>query len=201
MRQQVNLFQSVLVDKPKPLQVRQFGLLVLAWAAVLLLFGLLGQQRLNTSISDLAELQQQHEIVQARVTTLEANIASRRPDPRLAERAHSFEQKLISLKELLNYLSRLGEADNDLFIEVLDGLARHRMEGLWLRQLKLGRRGQDVQLAGSAVRPDLVPRYLQSLASKDVLGGQIFSSLEMTLLEQGAGVVEFSLESKPGEQR
>lgn len=51
--------------------------------------------------------------------------------------------------------------------------ARH-IEGIWLDRLALGAKVEYVGLSGSAVSPDLVPRYLRSLAQDPALkGGQI----------------------------
>jgi hypothetical protein len=51
--------------------------------------------------------------------------------------------------------------------------ARH-IDGIWLDRLTLGATVESVSLSGSTLSPDVVPRYLRSLASDPALkGGQI----------------------------
>lgn len=51
--------------------------------------------------------------------------------------------------------------------------ARH-IDGIWLDRLTLGSTVESVSLSGSTLSPDVVPRYLRSLASDPALkGGQI----------------------------
>jgi hypothetical protein len=56
------------------------------------------------------------------------------------------------------------------FSERLAALSRRHLDGVWLEQLTLGA-GRDMSLAGAALAPDLVPRYLQSLAADPALAG------------------------------
>ncbi len=201
MRQQINLYQAVLIDKPQPLQARQAGLILLACIALLLLFSLLGYRQLRSTETQLAGLEQQRAEVIARIAELEKKYPLREKNALLEEKIQQVEQQLSSQKQLLDYFSMRGAQGNDSILEVLDGLARHRQEGLWLQKIKLDAVEQNILLAGSALRPEQVPQYLQSLAEQDVLSGQVFSRLKLTRMEEQPGLVNFSLESMPGEQR
>jgi hypothetical protein len=64
-----------------------------------------------------------------------------------------------------------GAAD---FSERLAALSRRHLDGVWLEQLTLGASRDAMSLTGAALAPDLVPRYLQSLAADPALrGGEI----------------------------
>jgi hypothetical protein len=54
-----------------------------------------------------------------------------------------------------------------------------------------------VELAGTALRPEQVPAYLQYLGQKGVFNGQVFSRLKLARLKERPGEVDFSLESTP----
>jgi hypothetical protein len=57
------------------------------------------------------------------------------------------------------------------FSERLAALSRRHLDGVWLEQLTLGPRHDAMSLTGAALTPDLVPRYLQSLAADPALNG------------------------------
>lgn len=60
------------------------------------------------------------------------------------------------------------------FSERLAALSRRHVDGVWLEQLTLGPRRDAMSLTGAALAPDLVPRYLKSLAADPALrGGEI----------------------------
>ena len=88
--------------------------------------------------------------------------------------------------------------DNKSFLSMLDGLARHPGKGVWLRRILLDASG-DVALTGSALRPEQVPEYVQSLGAQQVFDGKLFSRMSLTRLDKTSGQVDFSLESLPEE--
>ncbi|MGH8181935.1 MAG: hypothetical protein ACRETR_13260, partial [Steroidobacteraceae bacterium] len=63
------------------------------------------------------------------------------------------------------------------FSAQLTALARHPLEGLWLRQITVSDLTGSMSLAGEAVDPDRVPRYLRALATEPVLTGLRFDGL------------------------
>ena len=85
----------------------------------------------------------------------------------------------------------------------LSAFARQSFSGIWLTGLRVAAAGQDVVLEGRAVRPELVPNYLQRLNQEDVMQGHAFAELEIRRPEaadkaQGqARFVEFRLATLP----
>ena len=198
MRQQINLFQAVLIDKPEPLQSRQVGLILVGFIALLLLLSLFGYWQLRSADQTLAELQQQKAVLENKVVALEQQHPERQKSALLEEEIKRARMALDGQKQLLGYFAVRDEAGNTAVLDVLDGLARHRSEGVWLRRIKLAAGAESIALAGSALRPDQVPQYLQSLGEQRVLGGQVFSRLSIARLQEKSGQVDFSLESKDG---
>lgn len=69
--------------------------------------------------------------------------------------------------------SSLGDIDG--FSRHMASLARQNTEGLWLSYIRLTALGDNTQLDGEALRPDLVPKYLQSLALEEPFAEQRFT--------------------------
>lgn len=201
MRQQINLFQSVLIDKQEPLQSRQVGLLLLGFSGLLVLLSLFHYWQLQTSNQQLLVLQQQKSVIEKQVLALEQQYPERQKNVQLEDEIDRAKEALAGQKQLLGYFADREEQGNVAVLDILDGLARHRSPGVWLRRIQLGATGKNVALSGSALRPEQVPLYLQSLGKKKVLGGQVFSRLTLARIQERAGQVDFSLESLAGEHR
>ncbi len=201
MRQQVNLYQAVLIDKPEPLQFRQVGLILLLFAVLLLFLSVLGYRQMRSTEQQLVELQRQQADKAALVATLEQQYPERKKNALLEEEIERTKHLFDGQKQLLGYFSVREEGGNGDVLQVLEGLARHRQNGVWLRRIQLDGSGQRVALAGSAKRPEQVPHYLQFLGEKGVLDGQVFSQLKLTRLQEQPGKVDFSLESMAEAQK
>jgi len=200
MRQQINLFQAALIDKSEPLQARQVGLIMAGFAVLLILLSLFGYWQLQSADQQLADLQQQKLESETRVVALEQQHPERQESILLKEEIVRTKETLVGQKQLLGYFSVRDEESNGSILGVLEGLARHRSEGVWLRRIQLDVAGNNISLAGSALRPEQVPQYLQSLGDKGVLGGQVFSRMTLARLQERPGQVDFSLESLVEEQ-
>jgi hypothetical protein len=74
-------------------------------------------------------------------------------------------------------LTLLGDASKQRalgFSRRLRAFSARHIEGIWLDRVALGAKVEYVGLSGSTVSPDLVPRYLRSLAQDPALkGGEI----------------------------
>lgn len=197
MRQQVNLYQAVLIDKREPLRARQVGLILLLFIALLTVLSLLGYRQTGGASQRLAALQKQQTAKIATITALEEQYPQRQKNALLEEEIQRSRDLLEEQKQLLGYFSVREEAGNDGILQLLDGLARNQRQGVWLRRIQLADGGRNIALDGSAVRPELVPQYLESLGEKGVLAGQVFSRLKLARLQEQPGQVDFSLESLP----
>lgn len=194
MRQQINLFQSVLIDKREPLQGRQVRLILLLFIIVLGGLSLLGYWQMQRAERQAAKLQQQKAALATVVSRLEQQYPERRKSALLEEEIHRSETTLAGQQQLLGYFKKRSGQDNKSFLAILDGLARHRTEGVWLNRIRLGSAGE-LALTGRALRPEQVPEYVQLLGSQQIFAGKLFSRLSVTRLDKTAGQVDFSLES------
>ncbi len=195
MQQQINLYQDSLIDKPQPLQSRQAGLILAGFMVLLVLLGLLGYWQLRSANQKLEALQQQKAALETQLAGLEQKYPLRQKNELLEEEIRHTKETLKGQKQLLGFFADREEKGNDTVITILDGLARHNSPGVWLRRIRLAADGENIALAGSALRPEQVPQYLQSLGEKGVLGGQVFSRLTLARLKERPGQVDFNLES------
>jgi len=197
MRQEINLYQAVLIDQPEPLQARQSGLYLLAFSVLLVGLALFSYWQLHSRQQLLADLQQQETQRTAQVALLEQQFPPRKKNQLLVEKIQHIEQQLKGQQQLLGYFADRNKAGNDIILETLEGLAKHVQKGVWLKRIQLDGSGQNVQLAGAALRPEQVPAYLQYLGQQGVFKGQVFSSLKLARLKERPGEVDFKLESIP----
>ncbi|MEA3362031.1 MAG: PilN domain-containing protein [Thermodesulfobacteriota bacterium] len=195
MRQQINLYQDILINKPEPFQSRQVGIILVAIVICLALVGFYSYQQVNSLQTQADELRQQQQLARAQVVELEKQYPVRSPNILLQEKIKRLEQKLQGQRKALDYFTRQDRESNGTILASLEGLARHPLQGIWLRQISLLKRGQEVQLSGSALKPEDIPDYLQLLGEKNVFGGQVFARLKLNRLKERADQVDFKLDS------
>jgi hypothetical protein len=196
MRQQINLYQAVLIDKQEPLQARQAGLIMLLFLVLLLSLYLLGYWRGSGFKKNLINLKQQQSEKIVAVAALGQKFPERQKNALLEEEISQIRTALEGQKQILGYFAARDQGGNGKILDVLEGLARHKQQGVWLRRILLDASGQKITLSGSALKPEQVPRYLQSLGHEGVLAGQVFAHLKLTHIEERPGQVDFSLESR-----
>jgi hypothetical protein len=199
--QQINLYQGVLIDKPEPLQSRQVGMILLGFLLLLGLMYLFSFMQLNGTREQEAGLQSQQNEMSSQVLLLEQQYPRREKNALLDEQIKRLEAELAEQKQLIGYFSSREQGGNVAILQILQGLAEHRQQGVWLRRIYLDGSGRRIHLAGSALRPQQVPAYLQLLGEQDVFNGQEFASLKLARLQERPGQIDFSLESTPGEAR
>ncbi len=195
MRQQINLYQGELIDKPEPFQSRMAGLVLVGVAICLVLVSVFDYWQMTTLKKQLVPLQQQQRVATDLIISLEQQHPERKLNKLLEEKITRLEQEVQGQRKALDYFTTQDRGGNDLILGPLENLARYRQPGVWLQRISLLAGGRKVQLAGGAVTAEKVPEYLQLLGEKDVFGGQLFARLQLQRLEEHSGQVEFTLDS------
>jgi len=198
MRQQINLYQDVLIDKPEPFQSRQVGMLLMIIALCLGLVGFYSYWQASSLQKQAEDLRQQQQNIAIRVAQLEKQYPERQPSVLLQEKIERIEQSISGQRQALDFFSKQDQKSNGSILSSLEGLARYPQKGVWLRQVHLLQSGQEIQLAGSALKAEQVPEYLHLLGVKNIFGGQIFSRLKLKRLKEQNGQVDFELDSARG---
>lgn len=175
-RQQVNLYQHTAPAW------RPFGSATLALVlgavgcclAVIWAFGTWQVTRLQRSVDALQRQQAAQEAALSALGSLQIDGAN---PTDLQARIQQLGAALSARERALTLLQDGAVGGTKGFSAQLAALARHPMTGLWLRQITLSNLTGSVSLAGEALDPDTVPRYLHVLSTEPVLAGVRFDRL------------------------
>jgi Tfp pilus assembly protein PilN len=96
---------------------------------------------------------------------------------------------LVGQQKLIHVLRDRPSSSTQGFSADLAALARRHVDGLWLTGVSINGGTGAIELMGAAVKPDLVPRYLQMLSKESALSGQRFDRLQIERSKDGAKVL------------
>lgn len=196
MRQQINLYQQGLIDRPRPIAGRQAGMLLLLAFSLVLALGGYGYWRGQELEPQRAQLQQQEQQMRMRIADLEQQFPDRQSSPLLQQRVVHLEREFQDLGYTLDFVLQREQGRNPEMLAALEGLAQRQHAGLWLNQILLARHGGEVELSGRAFSPELVPEYLQWLSNEGVFPGLTFSRLRLLRLQEYPDHVDFTISSR-----
>ena len=196
MSQQINLFQPIFRKEPKKFSARamlQAGLLVLL--GVGLLYGY-SQWQVNSLRSELARAEARQMAATKRFEEMSRKFGKRAKN-RLLEREITRLESVIAAKSRIKEILESGAfANTEGYSEYLMAFSRQHVSGIWLTGFDIGGAGEKLTLEGRSTVPELVPQYMQRLASEDALSGIEFQVFRMERPEEDAkirapGYIEF----------
>ena len=200
MIQQVNLYQPVLRKEKKVFSVRALLLaLVLVAVGQAGLTGALAWQS-GSMRTELGRMQQQRDALRTRVTELDQRHPVPKPDPQLAARRDELEAETQAKRGVLAVLKRRNLGAGGSFADYLEGLARQRLPDLWFSRVEVADGGAKVVLAGSTLKPEQLPQFLQRLSAEAPFRGLEFTSLSMDRPKDDPRRVDFVLRTEPEEE-
>lgn len=198
--QQVNLYQDELKTKTLSYSSKllfQVSIILIVVFSVATAFSYFQLQQHETS---LAEHQLKQKTAMAELQKIQKQLSLRKKDMNLAKRLTEKTAELTNKQKVLNILSRDEFGNTKGFIEHVSGLARQRIEGLWLTKIRIANGGTDVALHGTTLKAEYVPKYLQRLSSEKIFTGTEFESLSMVRQKKKKKWLNFSLQNiKSGE--
>jgi hypothetical protein len=194
MQQQINFYQDGFRFAQQIFGAKTLligcGVIMLAMLATYV-FALYKQSSVS---SQLQVVNDQEKAAIARLENLRPTIAAAGGGKNLSEQLEDATH-LLREKELVLSLVRgstLGDARG--FSRYLRSLARQDTDGLWLTHIGLSAQGDKTQLQGQALRAELVPAYLQSLAEETPFAEQRFHQFQIDGPEEPTGrTVTFSM--------
>lgn len=191
-KQQINLYQA---------RFRKEKVIFSAWQVLRMSFFLvlalvstsLYTDHQATSLQkDANRMQQQAKKLEGQIFTFGQLVG---PDKKRAA-AQSFEQlKQIrqSRRQMLSGLSGENKYRPRLFSSYFEGLARRKLDGLWLQEIHISEGGKSIALVGNTLRPELVPKWIKELKNEPAFQGITFRSATLVREQQGDGSLRFSL--------
>jgi hypothetical protein len=199
MMQQVNLYQPVLRKEKKVLSARALVLaMVLVAAGLGGLSAVVGWQS-GSMRSEVGSMQRQRDAMRTRVDDLDKRIPVPKPDPQLIARLDELETEAQAKRHILDALQHRSFGAGGGFADYLAGLARQRLPELWFSRVEIADGGAKVILAGSTLKPERLPQFLQRLSAEPPFQGLEFSSLSMDRPKEDARRVDFVLRTEPEE--
>lgn len=194
MRQEINLYQSVFRRKKDPFRSLNLLLIVcLVLAACGFLWGLKASEVSSLKDQTRAADQRRHHL-QGQIRKLEAEHPVQTVNPRLKSRVAALRQGRESRLRLLATLEeRIPESEQG-FSAYLRGLARQRVQGVWLSSFEISlKQTEKLLLEGQASQAELLPRYLQRLSREGSFAGVAFERMRLKRVEGRQEVIRFSL--------
>ncbi len=193
--QQINLYQDEFRPRREVLSARQVATGLGILLGLLVLLSAWQGWRNDRLAEEVAALRRTVETEEARVAELRRTVEARKPDPALAAEVDRLAQRVEVKRRVLTVLTGRTFGNTTGFVPQLAGLARQRIEGLWLTGLRLHAGGTRLDMEGNALRPELVPRYLQRLANEPVFAGTAFETFRLDRPEQRPEWIRFVLHS------
>ena len=186
MSQQINLFNPIFLKQKK-----YFSAIAMAQALGLILvgggciyaysgyrFSSVQQEQSNTSAQLVA--------VEAELTKVDAAFAPHAKNQALADSVVKTELEVKSLQEVFDTLKKGDIGNTDGYSDYMLAFSRQIVDGLWLTGFTIIGAGNEMDLRGRALRPELVPSYISRLKNEIIMQGKTFSTLEMHLPQAAA---------------
>lgn len=192
MHQQINLFQPVFRREAKVFSARTLAQ-ILALAVVLMVAGVaLLQLQLSRHSATRSLLDSQYRSLETQLRALE-NRGDAAELTRLDARIKTLETRLADGAVELAEMQALMIARSEGFAPVLEALARHPLNGVWLTGIKL--QDDELELQGVALNPEAIPRYLALLADDATLAKWTLATVQVERAEESPGQLRFTLRS------
>jgi hypothetical protein len=193
MKQQVNLYQLRLQPtKPVLPGSTVLGACALGLLSLLLVYGhaclqaWMDTRRLESLSVQRAEAEQ-------RLAELHKTHPSGKTERQLQATIQQLEASRDAKIRLLRLLSNHSLGNTAGFSRHVAALARQRVPGLWLREIRIHQGGGQLALAGSALEAELVPRLIQQLGGEEIFSGSDFESFRLQRLEAESEPIDFFL--------
>jgi hypothetical protein len=191
MSQQINLFDPGLRTRRSPLTAA-----TMVAAVAVLVVGMLGYHQFERR--GLAQAEALRDQADSRVTQLRAQLAvagsqSRRDaDKMLVDEIARVEARVKGWQDLLDRLRGAGIGNTEGHAGFIEALAREHAEGVWLTGVAIGGAAGGFSIQGRALRPELLPGYLQLLSREAALRGKRIGDMKIVQSPQdpraGAGI-------------
>ena len=205
MSQQINLFNPIFLQKKKYFSaltmVQGLGMIALG-VALLAAYAAFELSRLRPEARAITA---QLEAARAQFSVVQAQ-TERRRDPGLEAEVQRMEAQVLAMQRVADKLrANEGVAMTDGYSDYMGAFARQIVDGLWLTSFSIDEAGGQISISGAAVRPELIPLYLQRLGREHVLRGKAFDVLEMASAptegksRESDGAIVFRLGASRGE--
>ncbi|RJX32419.1 MAG: MSHA biogenesis protein MshI [Oxalobacter sp.] len=180
MSQQINLFNPIFLKEKKHFSAKTMAQ---AWALIALfavaLFGFAKYQswkledqavKVVTQLKDVREQQEK----------IKTGFVDRKKDMQLEETVKRTQQEAESLQQAFIRLRNDEFGTQKGYSDYLRAFARQMVQGVWLTGFSIQGAGNAIGIQGGALKPELVPAYMNRLKRETVMQGKSFATLEIS---------------------
>lgn len=179
MSRHINLYDPGLRRQRHWLTLANLALAAGALLLVLLAWGYWARSDTRRLEAEAAALADQVSALQKQTVALGAELAGRKPDPKLEEDLVAMRALLGNHQEILAMLDRGLGAQTGGYAEYLRGLARQTPGGLWLTGFAVSAGGSAMEIRGRTLEPSLLPEYIRRLNTERAFQGRSFAELQV----------------------
>ncbi len=168
LKQHVNLYGDKLRPVPEVLPLSLAMTLLAVAVGLLLLMVASAYWLASSSVAELAAMQQQNQQLTADVAEQTARLQQRKPPALHSQRLQALQQELDLRRRLLGLLIQHKPLQQRDLGGLLDLLARHRSDQLWLQRISLSE--QQLRLQGAALSEEGITLWLSALTADAASG-------------------------------
>lgn len=193
MRQQVNLLAPMFRKQPTLFSARVtlvIGALVVAMLG--LIYGATAWRGAMLA-GEQARLEKQRDLATRRLNDLAAQLQGRGRNESLAAELTALTQERDRKAQAMTALSRSELANTTGFSPQFMGLARQRLNGLWLTHIEVSASGRQIALDGVTLSEELIPKYLKKLGAEAVFAGTEFGHARLQRVHADGNQIQFQL--------
>ncbi len=186
MSQQINLYNPLFLKQEKyfsaPAMVQALGIIALALAGFYVYALVQMREVERLAAVDRARIA----LLREQFVKLGGSLAPRGRSKALESDVASLEADVNARQSVITALQS-GELGNTAgFSGYFAAFGRKTMPGVWLTGFSVGESGNELQVRGRVLHPDLVPAYLRSLNGESVMRGRQVTELKLTAKEASA---------------
>lgn len=194
IRQQVNLL-APMFRKQRAVLSSRMTLLACGVVAAVLALVYVGSAWHNASLaSEEAQLGARRDAANQRLNELAQQLQAQARDKSLDAQIAVLTAERDRKSQTLAALSQREFGNTTGFSPQFIGLARERLNGLWLTRIEVS--GHAIALDGVTLSEELIPRYLQKLGSESVFAGTEFSHATLSRAHEGGNQIQFELHTR-----
>jgi Tfp pilus assembly protein PilN len=126
-----------------------------------------------------SSLARQQQSIQTNNQQLQQQMNAHQVNPDLQKAVAEANKKLLARRRVLDWVSRSQSEERILFSDILAGLGRRHVEGLWLSTVAIDQKGGSMQLQGNTLQPELVAVFLSALKQEKAFTGTEFRKIKI----------------------
>lgn len=184
MSQQINLFNPIFLKQKK-----YFSAVAMAQALGLILLGALllsvySRYQFSGISNAATNAAAQLTLTQAQLDKVTMEYAPRQKSQSLEANVNKMQAEVQSLQQVFDALEKGEIGNKDGYSAYLRAFAHQIGNGVWLTDFIIVGAGTEMGLQGRALRPELVPAYINRLKQEPIIRGKTFSTLAIQLPQE-----------------